>query len=158
MSLLFELAIEVSEQYPFNKDSLGKIEQNPWVKNQWPLVYFIQNDTEKVAYVGESTNAASRIKNHLSNKERTILNKISIIGSDKFNKSATLEMESNLIQYITSEGTYTLQNGNYGLINHKYYQQDLYKNLFKEIWNKLIEKKIVTKSPARQQAGTPKYK
>ena len=44
MSLLFELAIEVSEQYPFNKDSLGKIEQNPWVKNQWPLVYFIQNE------------------------------------------------------------------------------------------------------------------
>ncbi|MBK7240960.1 MAG: DUF2075 domain-containing protein [Flavobacteriales bacterium] len=55
-------------------------------------------------------------------------------------------MKSNLIQYITAEGTYKLQNGNYGLINHRYYQQDLYKNLFKEVWNKLIERKIVTKS------------
>ncbi|MDP1843933.1 MAG: DUF2075 domain-containing protein [Sediminibacterium sp.] len=146
MSLSFELSIEVSEQYDFSKESLNKIEQNTWVKNQWPLVYFIQNDAIKLAYVGESTNASCRIKNHLANPERRKLDKISIIGSDKFNKSATLDIESNLIQYITAEGTYKLQNGNYGLINHKYYQQDLYKNLFKEIWNKLIEKKFVTKS------------
>jgi DUF2075 family protein/DNA replication protein DnaC/SOS-response transcriptional repressor LexA len=146
MSLTFELSIEVSEQYPFHKDSINEIEQNPWVKYQWPLVYFIQNDKIKAAYVGESTNALSRIKNHLSNPERCKLDTISIIGSDKFNKSATLDIESNLIQYITAEGTYSLQNGNYGLINHNYYQQDLYKNLFKEVWNKLIERKIVTKS------------
>lgn len=147
MSLSFELSIEVSEQYDFHKSALSKIEQNPWVKNQWPLVYFIQNETQRIAYVGESTNASSRIKNHLSNPNKSqTFNKISIIGSDKFNKSATLDIESNLIQYITSEGTYQLQNGNYGLINHNYYQQDLYKDLFKEIWNKLIEKKIVSKS------------
>jgi DUF2075 family protein len=146
MSLSFELSIEVSEKYDFKKESLPKIEQNTWVKNQWPLVYFIQSDSKKLAYVGESTNAASRIKNHLVNPERCKLDKISIIGSDKFNKSATLDIESNLIQYITAEGTFELQNGNYGLINHKYYQQDLYKNLFKEVWNKLVEKKIVTKS------------
>jgi DUF2075 family protein len=146
MSLSFELSIEVSEQYDFNKESLAKIEQNPWVKNQWPLVYFIQNDSIKEAYVGESTNASSRIKNHLGNPERCKLSKISIIGSDKFNKSATLDIESNLIQYITAEGTFKLQNGNYGLINHYYYQKDLYKNLFREVWSKLVEKKIVTKS------------
>lgn len=147
MNVSFELSIEVSEQYDFNKASLHKIEQNTWVKNQWPLVYFIQNDKQRIAYVGESTNASSRIKNHLANpKKADVFNKISIIGSDKFNKSATLDIESNLIQYITSEGTYDLLNGNYGLINHNYYQQDLYKDLFKEIWNKLIDKKIVSKS------------
>jgi uncharacterized protein len=146
MNVSFELSIEVSEQYDFTKESLNKIEQNTWVKNQWPLVYFIQNDSVKIAYVGESTNASIRIKNHLANPERRKLNKISIIGSDKFNKSATLDIESNLIQYITAEGSFKLQNGNYGLVNHNYYQQDLYKNLFKEVWNKLIEKKIVTKS------------
>lgn len=146
MSVSFDLSIEVSEQYPFNKESLSDIEQNPWVRNQWPLVYFIQNDAVKIAYVGESTNALQRIKNHLANPERCKLDRISIIGSDKFNKSATLDIESNLIQYITAEGSFTLQNGNFGLINHKYYQQDLYKNLFKEIWGKLIERKVVTKS------------
>lgn len=147
MNFSFELSIEVSEQYDFNKGSLSKIEQNPWVKNQWPLVYFIQNEKKRIAYVGESTNASSRIKNHLANpKKSTVFNKISIIGSDKFNKSATLDIESKLIQYISSEETYILQNGNPGLINHNYYQQDLYKDLFKGIWNKLIEKKIVSKS------------
>jgi DUF2075 family protein/phage repressor protein C with HTH and peptisase S24 domain len=146
MSQQFDISIEISEQYDFNKDSLSKIEQNVWVKNQWPLVYFIQNETERKAYVGESTNAASRIKNHLANPKKSIFNKISIIGSDKFNKSATLDIEANLIQYITAEGTYDLQNGNYGLVNHNYYQQDIYKGLFKEIWKKLIAKKIVTKS------------
>jgi Cdc6-like AAA superfamily ATPase len=147
MSLSFELSIEVSEQYDFKKESLHKIEKNPWVKYQWPLVYFIQNETERLAYVGESTNALSRIKNHLANpKKEKVFNKISIIGSDKFNKSATLDIESNLIQYITAEGTYSLQNGNYGLVNHNYYQQDLYQNLFKEVWRKLVEKKVVTKT------------
>ena len=146
MNVAFDLSIEISEQYPFSKEGLFKVEQNPWVKNQWPLVYFIRNDKERVAYVGEATNASSRFRNHLANPERCKLNTISIIGSDKFNKSATLDIESNLIQYITAEGTYSLQNGNYGLVNHNYYQQDLYKNLFKEVWRKLIEKRVVTKS------------
>lgn len=149
MSSSFSISIEVSNPYDFDKSSLARIEENPWVKNQWPLVYFIQNKSQRIAYVGESTNAASRIKNHLANPTKaSVFNKISIIGSDKFNKSATLDIESNLIQYISSEGTYKLQNGNYGLINHNYYQQDLYKDLFKEIWNKLIEKKVVSKSLA----------
>ncbi|MFN0730197.1 DNA/RNA helicase domain-containing protein [Polaribacter gochangensis] len=147
MNLSFGLSVEVSEKYDFNKKSLDKINENPWVKNQWPLVYFIQNESKRVAYVGESTNFSNRIKNHLANpKKSNAFNKISIIGSDKFNKSATLDIESKLIQYISSEGTYELQNGNHGLINHNYYQQDLYKNLFIDIWGKLIENKIVSKT------------
>lgn len=145
----FDLSIEVSERYDFNKNALDKINQNLWVKNQWPLVYFIQNETKRIAYVGESTNFASRIKNHLANsKKARAFNQISIIGSDKFNKSATLDIESKLIQYISSEGTYELHNGNFGLINHNYYQQDLYKDIFRDIWSKLVEKKIVSKSLA----------
>ncbi len=147
MNSSYELSVEVSEKYDFNKKSLEKINENPWVKNQWPLVYFIQNEGKRIAYVGESTNFSNRIKNHLANpKKSNAFNKISIIGSDKFNKSATLDIESKLIQYLSSEGTYELQNGNHGLINHNYYQQDLYKNLFIDIWGKLIEKKIVSKS------------
>jgi DUF2075 family protein len=143
----FDLAIQISENYNFDTNSLDKINENTWVKNNWPLVYFIQNEGEKLAYIGESTNFSNRIKNHLANpKKSNNFNKISIIGSDKFNKSATLDIESKLIQYISSEGTYKLQNGNYGLLNHNYYQQDLYKNIFIEIWNKLKEKKIVSKS------------
>ncbi len=144
MSKALEFAVNI-EEYDFNKVSLDKsISKNIWVRDQWPIVYFIQN--KKIAYVGESTNAYSRISNHLNNKDKQILNRISIIGSNKFNKSATLDIESHLIQYISSEGTYNLQNGNNGLSFHTYYQRQLYKDLFEEIWKKLLEKKVVSKS------------
>ena len=145
MSKIADLSVDISE-YEFSKNSLSKISNNQWVKNQWPLVYFIQNQKQKIAYVGESTNGLSRINNHLDNSKRTVLDKVSIIGCDKFNKSATLDIESQLIQYISSEGSFALQNGNNGLTHHNYYQRDLYSSLFKEIWSKLIEKKIVGKS------------
>ena len=141
----FDLSVDISE-YDFSKESLVHISENQWVKNQWPLVYFIKCEQKKLAYVGESTNALSRLNNHLANDQRTILKKVSIIGCDKFNKSATLDIESNLIQYISSEGSFTLQNGNNGLSHHNYYQRELYGNLFKEVWKKLIEKKVVNKT------------
>lgn len=143
----FELSIQVSEPYPFNLESLKKIETNQWVKNQWPLVYFLKNEGESKAYIGESNNASLRLKNHLANpKKANLFQTVNIIGSDKFNKSATLDLESRLIQYINAEGTFTTENLNLGHQNHNYYQQDLYKNLFYTVWQKLIEKKIVSKS------------
>jgi DUF2075 family protein/DNA replication protein DnaC len=145
MNPSFDLAVDIIE-YSFAKDSLSDIANNHWVKNQWPLVYFIQNSKKRIAYVGESTQGLMRINNHLANQQKSILNQLSIIGSDKFNKSATLDIESQLIQYISSEGTFTLQNGNNGLSHHNYYQSHLYRNLFKEVWNKLIEKRIVNKT------------
>ncbi len=150
MSESFDLSLSFSE-YDFSRESLNAIGSNIWVSNQWPIVYFIKNTQKGLAYVGESTNGASRIKDHLNNEKRKILNKVFIIGCDKFNKSATLHIESQLIQHISSEGTFLLQNGNNGLSNHKYYQQDRYESLFKEIWTKLIEKKVVSKSLATIQ-------
>jgi len=134
-------------RYPFSKESLSEVHENRWVKNQWPLVYIIQNDSKKIAYVGESTNARNRINNHLSNEQRSILNTITLIGSSRFNKSATLDIESKLIEYLSAETTFTLQNGNGGLSSgHNYYEKLYYQELFKEIWGRLQQEKIVTKS------------
>lgn len=143
----FELSVQVSDPFPFNLESLNHIESNQWVKNKWPLVYFLKNDDVRKAYIGESNNAALRLKNHLANpKKSNLFQTVNIIGSDKFNKSATLELESRLIQYVNAEGTYTTENLNFGHQNHNYYQQDLYKDLFYTVWEKLIENKIVSKS------------
>lgn len=145
----FELSIQVSEPFPFKLESIKEIETNQWVKNQWPLVYFLKNEKLNKAYIGESSNASLRLKNHLTNpKKSELFQTVNIIGSDKFNKSATLELESRLIQYINAEGTYTTENLNFGHQNHNYFQQDLYKNLFYTVWQKLVEKKIVSKSLA----------
>ncbi len=146
----FELSIQVSESYPFNFESIKKIETNEWVKEQWPIVYFLKNEEIKIkgksiVYVGESNNASLRLKNHLANPKKKIFQTVNIIGSDKFNKSATLDLESRLINYINSEGSFSTENLNLGHQNHNYYQQHLYKNLFYTVWQKLYDKKIVTK-------------
>jgi DUF2075 family protein/DNA replication protein DnaC len=145
MNQASDLAIDITD-YNFSKESLLRISTNKWVKGQWPVVYIIQNEQQKLAYIGESTNALIRINSHLGNPKRGLLNKVSIIGCDKFNKSATLDIESQLIQYIISDNSFGLQNCNNGLVYHKYYQDTLYANLFKEIWTRLLEKKIVNKS------------
>ncbi|KPP98376.1 MAG: hypothetical protein HLUCCA01_10245 [Bacteroidetes bacterium HLUCCA01] len=133
-------------KYPFSRNALSEISENKWVKKQWPLVYIIKNDSSRLAYVGETTNAYNRIKNHFANDERLVLNTITLIGSDRFNKSATLDIESQLIQYLSAENTYILQNGNGGLTHHNYYDKPYYRELFQEIWNRLKSENLVTKS------------
>ncbi|MES2556102.1 MAG: DNA/RNA helicase domain-containing protein [Bacteroidota bacterium] len=140
-----QIDIDVSE-YNFDREGLIEIAFNKWIRNEYPLVYFIKNDKSQKAYVGESTNGLKRIKDHLSNSKRVVLNKVSIIASDQFNKSATLDIESKLLQYLFAEGTYELQNSNGGHTRHNYFQQQLYGNSFEKIWGKLSEKNIITKT------------
>lgn len=145
MSSITDFVIDLN-RYPFSKNALSEIAENKWVKSQWPLVYLLKNDKLKLAYVGETTNAFNRIKNHFANEDRLVLNTITLIGSDRFNKSATLDIESQLIQYLSAENTYKLQNGNGGLTHHNYYEKPFYRDIFKEIWTRLKNEKLVTKS------------
>jgi len=145
MNSITDIVIDL-HKYPFSKNAFSEIADNQWVKSQWPLVYLIKNDQKRLAYVGETTNAYNRIKNHFANEERMVLNTITLIGSERFNKSATLDIESQLIQYLSAENTYKLQNGNGGLTHHNYYEKPFYRDLFKEIWNRLKSEKLVSKS------------
>lgn len=129
-------------KHTFSKDTIREISNNQFVKNQWPLIYIISSDTIKEAYVGESTNALSRMLNHLTNEERLKLSTLHLITSDKFNKSAALDIENNLIKYISADGKYKLQNGNAGLTLHNYYQKDLYFEIFKTIWLELRKENL----------------
>lgn len=101
----------------------------------WPVVYIINNKRE--AYIGETTDVSIRSGQHLGNESRRKLNKISIIGNDKFNKSSILDLESFLIKYMSADETFKLQNGNGGLQNHNYYQKEMYESEFKNIWKQL---------------------
>jgi DUF2075 family protein len=138
---LFASTLLISK-YKFSKDTIHEISSNQFVKNQWPLIYIISSDKIKEAYVGESTNALSRMINHLSNTERLKLSTLHLITSDKFNKSATLDIENNLIKYISADGKYDLQNRNTGLTLHNYYQKDLYFEIFKTIWIELRKENL----------------
>ena len=123
--------------YPFNKNQIEYIKQDEFANSNYPIVYIIYNVNSKVAYVGESTNAINRMANHLAHPEKSKLKFVYIISSMTFNKSATLDIESYLIQYLTASGNFKLLNGNGGVSSHNYYQKDQYFELFKDIWGKL---------------------
>jgi len=124
----------------FANSGIKGIQQEYYGKEKWPVVYIIHNDQE--AYIGETVDAVSRISNHLANPKRQPLTKLQIISDEEFNKSATLEIEASLINYMSSDGVFKLQNGNMGLTFHKYYQQSLYQEKFNELWQLLIREKI----------------
>lgn len=135
-------------RFEFNNASPTKIGElkhgSTKVGENWPIVYVINNDDE--AYVGETTSAARRTEQHLYNDDRKKLTEIRIISDDNFNKSVALDLESFLIRHMSSDGKYTLQNGNGGLQNHDYYNKPDYEAEFEAIWEALRKDGVVQKS------------
>jgi len=125
-------------KYDFDTAIVTEIGEHNFANDLWPIVYILSHDNEKIAYVGETTDAISRMTAHLKNNKKSKLEEVHLIESEMFNKSATLDIESNLIKYISGDGQYQLLNGNIGLANHNYYQKDkLYWGMFTSIWDNL---------------------
>lgn len=125
------------KSYPFNKIDIGLVSNDAFARDTYPIVYILYNTETMMAYVGESTNAINRMNNHLAHPEKQNLKWVYIISGESFNKSATLDIESNLIQYMTAAGDFKLLNGNGGVSSHNYYQKSEYFKVFKEVWSKL---------------------
>ena len=124
--------------YNFENSLFEDFSTNHFAKDLWPLVYILSDGDTKTAYVGETTDAYSRMGTHLKHKTKSKLTSVHLITSEKFNKSATLDIESNLIKYMSGDNKFTLLNGNLGLANHNYYQKkEVYWDIFNTIWNKL---------------------
>lgn len=123
----------------FSNEGLNSIQAQYFLSDNWPIVYILNNNVVKQAYVGETIDANSRISTHLQAPSKSHLKEAHLISSKKFNKSVTLDIESNLIKYLHADGKYKLLNGNLGLVNHSYFQRDdFYWDMFKNIWNGLI--------------------
>lgn len=124
--------------YDFNSTTETKLIENHRDFLSWPIVYFLNNIKSQEAYVGETTDVLKRLNTHSKNNQKQKNTKVHLVLSGLFNKSAALDLESYLIRYISADGIYTLQNGNLGIANHRYYQQkEIYWNIFKDIWNEL---------------------
>lgn len=126
--------------FKFDKEDFNQIRKYKFGRN-WPAVYIIEDGKE--LYIGESTSVYNRSRQHFENPNRAKLKNIHVISDDEFNKSATLDIESWLIQYISAEGKYKLQNGNGGLRNHNYYDREKYRAKFEVAWQKLKEMSLV---------------
>ncbi|MDM5201552.1 DUF2075 domain-containing protein [Fictibacillus enclensis] len=116
--------------------------------NNYPIVYILYNENKRPsAYIGQTVQAARRLKSHIEDKRRKILNRSILIGHQKFNQSATYNIESNLINYFIADNHYQLQNVSQtrSRVMHNYYEKCFYdKKLFKDIWEKLREEEIVS--------------
>ncbi|WP_104416442.1 DNA/RNA helicase domain-containing protein [Marinobacter persicus] len=135
------------QRYPFGQHAFNDLRDNAFATSNWPLVYVLSDEKHLRAYIGETTDTLTRMSTHLKHDEKRLLTAVHLITSEYFNKSATLDVESMLIKYMAADGKYTLLNGNLGLADHNYYQRDeLYEEVFREVWNRLIAKGVVSRT------------
>ncbi len=126
--------------FPFNKEDFDQIKNFKFGKN-WPVVYVLED--KKEIYIGQTVNVHARSKQHYENPERAKLKQIHIITDEEFNISAAFDIEAWLIQYISADEKFVLQNSNGGLKNHNYYDKAKYKAKFEIAWDNLRQMGLV---------------
>ncbi|APH06806.1 DUF2075 domain-containing protein [Bacillus weihaiensis] len=136
----------VFEMKDFNRDSDHTVRSLHL--NDYPIVYILYNEKKRPsAYIGQTVQATRRLKKHLEDKRRRNLNRSILVGHEKFNQSATYNIESNLINYFIADNHFQLQNVSQTSSRemHNYYDKSFYnEDLFQTIWEKLREEKIVS--------------
>ena len=129
------------KRFVFDEVGIESISSLSYGKN-WPVVYILNSDQE--AYVGETTNAYHRMKQHKSNPIRQSLDEIHLIYDSEFNKSAVLDIESLLINYMSADQKYKLQNISAGINSQSnYYNRLNYLGKFDDIWKSLKRNGLV---------------
>ncbi|HKM03812.1 MAG TPA: GIY-YIG nuclease family protein, partial [Lachnospiraceae bacterium] len=107
----------------------------------WPMLYLLEN--KKEAYIGQTASINRRMAEHKRNSQKENFETAYFIDSSEFNQSVTLNYESKLIQLYAADNNKKLINGNDGIRDVDYFKKDYYDKEFKELWNTLLEKKIV---------------
>jgi len=133
----------ITKDFIFDNTIFAEIEKEVPTYYLFPSVYIIYCKNRKKAYIGETTNIVNRVKQHLSNTDKSHLKNIKVIFSHYFNKSSVIDIESNLIQNMLADNQFELLNGNDGIANHQYYQKNEYEGTFKDIWKNLQFDKLV---------------
>ena len=132
------------KKYSFSSKSINRIKNEPDGQN-WPVVYILNG--KKEAYVGETNNAYHRMTQHFNDPQRKVMKNILLLLNESFNKSATLDIENQLIQFMLADEKFKLQNANGGQsVRNNYYQRSMYQQLFQNIWNDLKTQKLVDKT------------
>lgn len=123
------------EKFKLAKGELASFAQRDPDHRDWPVVYTL-NDASQV-YVGESLDAAGRLRQHIDGGKKSHLDEARVIVDPTFNKSACLDLESYLIGLFSGEGRYQVLNVQASSGTGNYYQRDTYRERFHEIFVKL---------------------
>lgn len=139
-----EKKIEIST-YEFSKNSISDLSSAKF--NNYPVVYILHNDKKKSsAYIGETVQIRNRLNSHIKDPVKNKLEKAVIVSHDHFNQSATYNIETNLINYFIADQKYQILNKSQitSSVTHNYYDKPKYNHdIFKELWEKLREDKLV---------------
>lgn len=136
----------------FNKSAVRHAATtDPRLKN-WPIVYVLDSAAGNgkslgSVYVGETLNAEARMLQHLDNSEkRQSLSAIRIVLDDTYNKSVCLDLESHLIRLLAGDGSYRVLNRNDGITDSAYYDREVYRESFRDIFERLRADGIFSRS------------
>lgn len=135
-----------TKKFPFNNTTPKLITEDGFYVD-WPVVYVLNND--KNMYVGETYHSAERVRQHLKSDDKKPMNTCRIFASDIFTKSATLDIESSLIELCSSDSSAKekIINKSNGIVRHNYANKQLFSqesHIFNSIWQILKNENIVS--------------
>lgn len=132
------------EPVPFQHEAIRVWGDADERRRNWPVVYTIFNDNR--IYVGETSNAASRLRQHLDDPAKSQLKQARIVLDETFNRSVCHDLESRLISYFAADEKFAVINNNAGITDANYYQRSEYRDRFDEIFTKLLDEGLLTRS------------
>lgn len=146
------------KEYPYNSQGLKELEEGESreeskIISRYPTVYVVNDKKKKKiysVYVGETNNITKRTAQHLHDdpKSREDWRELSesktakmyVIGHQHFNKSMTLDIENQLMLYLSSvENVKALYNRRSN-DQDEYYPVNEVQDIFTQIWTQLHQK------------------
>lgn len=138
------------QRVPFRKDAVDEWAHTDARHTNWPVVYVLDGDEGRrtpALYVGETVNTVSRMRQHLAgSKKDEGLRSVRVVIDPTFNKSVCLDLESHLIRWFHGDGRYEILNGNDGLTDAQYYDREVYREAFRDIFEELRAQGLFSRS------------
>lgn len=133
------------ERGPFTETGVEALGGAATRFTNWPVVYVLSDD--RSVYVGETLNAAKRMRQHRDRRSRhRSMTHYRIVLGDRFNKSACLDLESQLIRYFSGDGLRAVRNRNDGVTDAEYYDRDSYRQTFSDVFDQLRAEGLFAKT------------
>lgn len=138
------------DKLPFTREAVSNWGALDRRHSNWPVVYVLDETKRTVdlrdVYVGESLNAASRMRQHLETVPKQHLGTVRVIIDETFNKSVCLDLESYLIRMLAGDGTYRVLNRNDGITESNYFDRERYRETFREVFEELRSEGLFTRT------------